>query len=218
MTSPQPDQQPTGLSGTEQAVVDTLTTALIEGSLVAGTAIPLYLLLRLMGAGSNRQAARAAIRLGLSEPVGRKAGPKVAGTAIGQVRAAEPQLRALYILNAAKRITDAMGHGATLFTAVRAERRFFDQHRQAARNRRRAARAVDEAAADSPFLYWQTANDSRVEADCRHLAGTLFTVADPPKLDGRVVWPGTVHPRCRCKALPFGASPLHALPTVTATR
>jgi hypothetical protein len=224
VTSPQPtpDQQPTGLTGTEQAVVDVLTTALLEGALVAGTAIPLYLLLRLTSLGIDKRAARAAIRLGLTDPVRIPRDLRVRGTAASRVAAVEPAIRARYILNAAKRITDNLVHVGDqphgLITAIRDERRYLAQHIDAAHNRRRAAQAVDAVARTSPFMIWQTAGDSRVEADCATLNGQLFTIADPPMAHGLPVLPGSVHPRCRCKALPFGASPIRALPTVTATR
>jgi hypothetical protein len=214
VTSPQPapDQQQ-GLTGTEQAVVDALTTALLEGTLVAGTAIPLYLLLRLTGLGIDKRAARAAIRLGLTDPVRIPRNLRVRGTATSRVAAAEPGIRARYILNAAKRITANLRHVGEepggLLTALREERRYLAQHIDAARNRRRAARAVDAVARTSPFMYWRAVLDGRTTEDCRSLNGTLFTIADPPRdAMGRALLPGMVHSRCRCYAVPFGASPI----------
>ena len=225
MSSPQPaDQsdQPPQFTGPEQAVVDALTTALLEGTLVAGAAIPLYLLARLTALGVDRRAARAAIRLGLADPVHIPRRLRVLGTAASRVAAAEPGIRARYILNAAKRITANLAHlddqPGSLVTALRDERRYLTQHVHAARNRRRAARAVDQVARRSPFMIWQTRGDARVEADCAALAGSLFTLDQPPVLDGRPVLPGSVHPHCRCRAVPFGASPIRVLPTITTTR
>jgi SPP1 gp7 family putative phage head morphogenesis protein len=221
VASPQPAPDQPGPSGVEIAVIATLETALLEGALVAGTAIPLYLILRLTALGIDRRAARAALRLGLTDPVHLPRRLRTLGTAAAKTAAAEPGIRARYIVDAAKRITKSLtvlgDDPHALGTAIRAERRFFRQHLDATRNRRRAAQAVDRVARTSPWLIWTTANDARVEPECRGLAGTLFTIDQPPVVDGRPVWPGSVHPHCRCTASAFGATPIRAQPTVTAS-
>lgn len=219
MTAPQPTPDD-GLSGTEDAVVAALEAALLDGALVAGTAIPLYLLVRMRALGIDDHATKAAARLALSEPVHVPRRLRVLRTATAQVKAAEPGIRARYLLNAAKRISANLrlltNDPHALITAIRDERRYLRQHFDAIRNRRRAARKVDEAALKSPWLQWVTAGDTRVEPECRALSGSLFTVDNPPTVDGRPVFPGAVHPHCRCRALPFGATPLGAARTVTA--
>lgn len=222
MTSPQPAPDQPGLSDTEAAVIAVIEAALLEGALVAATAIPLYLLLRLTSLGIDRRAARAALRLGTADPVRIPRRLHATGSAASRVAAAEPAIRARYILDAAKRITANLlllgDDPHALGTAIRNERRYFQQHRDAARNRKKAAHAVDQAAKTSPWLQWRTVLDGRAEPECRALSGELFTVDQPPVVNGRPVYPGSVHPNCRCKAVAFGATPLRAQPTVTATR
>lgn len=219
MTSPQPEPDTQGLSNLETAAVAALATALLEGSLVAGTAVPPYLLMRLTSAGADRRAARAAIRLGLSEAVHIPSGTVMQGTASALVAAAEPRIRARYIFDAAKRITKNLVLVGTdpggMITAVRDERRYLRQHLAAGQNRRRAAHAVDRAAGRSPWLVWTTQGDSKVEADCRALAGRLFTAAQPLIVHGRPVFPGSLHPHCRCVARAPGSSPIRATPTAS---
>lgn len=220
MTPPQPAPEQPGLSNTETAVVAALETALLEGALVAGTAIPLYLLLRLTALGIDRRAARAALRLGLADPVHIPRRLRATGSAASRVAADEPGIRARYILDAAKRIAAnllLLGKDPhALGTAIRNERRYFKQHIDAGRNRKKAAQQVDQVAAASPWLVWQTILDGRAEPECLALNGTLFTVDDLPIVDGRPVLPGAVHNNCRCRAVAFGATPIRAQPTVSA--
>lgn len=218
MSSPQPAPDE-GLSTLEIAVITALETALLEGALVAGTAVPLYLMMRLTALGLDRRAVRAATRLALSEPLLLPRNVRVRRTATARTAAAEPGIRARYLFGAAKRITANLrllgSDPHALITAVRDERRYLGQHLDAARNRRKAAQQVDRVAAGSPWLIWLTAGDARVEPECRALHGELFTVDQPPEVAGRLVYPGAVHPHCRCRAAPFGATPIGAVATVT---
>ncbi len=201
MTSPQPALEPDhpGLTPTEDAVVAALATFLLQAQLVAATAVPLYLLLRLTSLGVDKRAARAAGRLVHAAPL--PTSTMFTGTAIAQTREAEARIRATYWLKAAQRITRALTHGADMFTAIRQERRFYHQHKAAADNRERAARAVDTVAQKSPWMKWNAVIDSRTTADCRALDGRVFTI-DQPLTDatGRPLVPGAVHSRCRCFA------------------
>lgn len=218
MTAPQPAPDE-GLSNLEIAVLTALETALLEGALVAGTAVPLALMARLTALGLDRRAVRAAARLALSEPLTLPRNLRVRRTATARTAAAEPGIRARYLFNAAKRITAnlrLLGQDPhALLTAVRDERRYLGQHLDATRNRRKAAQQVDRIAAGSPWLVWKTAGDARVEPECAALSGELFTVDQPPVVNGRPVYPGAVHPHCRCRAATFGATPIGAVRTVT---
>ena len=80
---------------------------------------------------------------------------------------------------------------------IEAERKFWRLHRGAARARRRAAEAVDRAAAQfGPVLGWHSTLDDRTTADCRWLHGKNFHIARPP--DGE--YPGARHGgNCRCR-------------------
>lgn len=131
---------------------------------------------------------------------------------VRQVKASEPDRRAEYIVAAAERLTEAekLGVGEQ---AERAEQRYTEMQRNAARNRLEAAAKLDKAAASAPngWLIWETKRDSRVEAECAGLEGRVFTIDNLPKIDGRPAIPGAVHPRCRCEAKPFqtaGAAPV----------
>jgi len=199
VTSPQPapePDQPDGLTPTEEAVVAALAAFLLAAQLVKVTTIPLHLLLRLSALGVDKRAARAAGRLVLAAPLPRPT--MFTGTALAQTREAEARIRATYWLKAAQRITGALTHGADLFTAIRAERRFYRQHRAAADNRERAARVVDTVAQRSPWMVWRAVIDSRTTADCQDLNGRVFTVDQPLTIAGSPVWPGSIHARCRC--------------------
>lgn len=106
----------------------------------------------------------------------------------------EPQMRAMYVLAACKRLTADPD-------ATTRESHYLDQHVAAGRGRRAAAKAVDDL--DAQLLVWRTQEDSRVEARCAILDHRLFMIDSPP--DG--VYPGAAHPKCRCYAEVWG-SPL----------
>ena len=228
MTAPQPDEQPAPPDDTEQAALGALTTFLAEAALTGVVVIPPEIYRRLLRLHLHPAAIRAAAALTLRGPLFRRPqrGPRTAGTAAALVAAGEPEMRARYLIAAARRITRDLrtvvptpsgGTPATLADrlrdALRRERQFWRMHVDAQRNRRASAHAVDEVTAVSPWWQWQTAGDARVEADCRRFAGRTFTVAAPPMLDGHPVFPGAVHPRCRCRAVStfdprlFGSAP-----------
>lgn len=230
MASPEPTPQPTPTEQLQDdaAVIAQLSVAIAEATTIAELVLPPALLALLLRMGLRRDAIQAAAALTLRGPLYRTParGSRASGTAAAQVAAQEPEMRARYLLAAARRITRDLRTvtprrpgekppppGQRLADAIRRERRFWRQHLDAQRNRRRAAHEVDLVALVSPWMQWQTANDARVEQDCRHLAGRTFTIADPPRLDGHVVWPGAVHPHCRCRAVPvvdpalFGSAP-----------
>lgn len=209
-------------------MVGALATFLAEAAVTTVVALPPYLYVRLLRLGFRRDAIQAAATLTLRTPFFRRPqhGPRTGGTAAAQVAAAEPEMRARYLINAARRITRDLrtvipakpGERPRtaqdrLRDALRRERRYWRMHVDAQRNRRTSAHAVDTATAQSPHWQWVTAGDARVEADCRRFAGRTFTIADPPRLNGRPVWPGAVHPHCRCTAVAtfdprlFGSAP-----------
>lgn len=225
MTSPQPTEQ--GLSEGEQEALAALTTAIAEGALIGAIALPPYLYSKLLKLGFDPKAIKAASRLALPDPLGRRRtvtspGPRVAGTAAAQVASAEAEWRARYLLAAARRITSALRHGANLFTALRQERRFYDMHRNAGKRRAAAAREVDRIVEESgsEWLRWTLGATKTHTPGCVWADGQIFTRDQPlvftdDDLPARVQWPGTPHPRCGCVAVPvFAHSPL----LVTATR
>lgn len=219
MTAPayadhQPDQpdQPDGLSPAEAAVVAALAVWFASTAAVTAVTLPGVLAARLVGLGLSTRAVRAATRIVMGPPLtGRRrhGSPTTRTTTARAVGADEPEMRARYLLAAAKRLTTAALHGV-FPQALRLERGYLDQHVQAGRNRARAAAALDRVAADhGPWLVWHThhPDDGRVTPDCAVLDGAVFTVDNIP---GGLP-PGARHPRCRCYATgladTFGAQP-----------
>lgn len=210
MTSPQPlPPADEGLSEGEQEALAALVTAIAEAGLIGAVALPPYLYAKLVKLGLRGTAVKAAARLALADPLGRRRvttparRPRLINTAAALVADQEPGYRGAYLLAAAKRITKALGLGADLFTALRAERRYYQAHLRAGRKRAAAAHAVDRLATQGwPWLMWQTRNDTKVERDCAGLHGVVFTRTDPPRIDGRPVFPGAAHLYCRCYPLP----------------
>jgi hypothetical protein len=100
---------------------------------------------------------------------------------------------AAYVVNAAKRL-------ASDPSSITAERRYLSQHLGAERGRREAAAKVDEQAAIHGLtLGWYSRRDDHPTVGCRAMHGHNFSVLDPPIVEGRPAYPGTVHPFCRCK-------------------
>ncbi len=114
---------------------------------------------------------------------------------------------AQYALAATVRVMDAMLTARSLgedvpragVDAVGRERRFFQQHLDAARQRSAAATQIDmQAAEHGPMLGWLAVRDSRVTPECRWASGKNFYPDDPPYIGLPGVGP---HVGCRCKAV-----------------
>lgn len=217
MTSPEPvpPQDPQqGLTPVEQAIVTALATYFASSLAIGAVMLPANLVQRLVALGLSAKAARAAGRIALGPPLtGRRASgsPTSRTNTARSVASDEPQMRAQYVLAAAKRLTEALEQG-TFPAAERLEHGYVESHRRAGQNRARAAAALDDVAAEEgPWLIWRTQNDAQVEAECRALAGAVFTIDDPP--GGHI--PGAVHPHCRCYATGLGSA-FGAQRTVTA--
>lgn len=131
------------------------------------------------------------------------AGP--AGAAVARLNLAR---RAQYAIAAASRVMTAMlaarARGASApeagREAVERERRFYQMHLDAMRQRAAAAMAIDMMAAEhGPLLGWQAVlGDGRTTPECRRASGRNFYVDNPPAIG----LPGVVHVGCRCKAVP----------------
>lgn len=205
MTGPQPDQEQQQ-KDRRDAIIAALVLWFGSSAAITATTLPAALVAQLVTAGFTERAVRAAARITVAPALaGRRRGGSPTHTpdttAKRTVAAEEPGMRAQYLMKAAERLTEAERDGV-FPQAVRLEERYLDQHTAAGRNRARAAAELDRVAAEhGPWLVWRTANDARVEADCRALSGTVFTADNPPKLDGYPVIPGAVHPRCRCHAV-----------------
>jgi len=202
VTAPQPDQQPQQNHDTRDAIIAAIALWFASSAAVSATMLPANLIRQLIASGLSGRAVRAIARLTMAPALtGRRRGgsptPTPGMTASQTVAAEEPTMRARYLVNAAERLSEAEDLGK-YDAGLRMEERYLAQHTAAGRNRARAAAELDRVAAEhGPWLIWVTKNDSRVEPDCRELAGTVFTADNPPK--GQI--PGAVHPRCRCKAV-----------------
>ena len=123
------------------------------------------------------------------------------------------QRRAQYLLAAGRRITrDVLADSSRdgLVAAIGRERRYWQQHLEASTRRELAGAAVDTAADQhgelrvtghgkvGTVLGWHAILDSRTDPACRAAHGKNFILERPP----RIGLPGTVHPACRCVAVP----------------
>lgn len=215
MTAPQPDQQDHQLTEAEAAVVAAIALWLASRLAIRAVLLPSRLVDMLTSVGVAPKASRAAGRMALSVPMsgrsrwGSPSPPEPArpfgfGTqtsptpsAAARVASEEPTMRARYIFNAARRLTDSLARGEFI-DGLKDEKRYLVAHAQAGRKRSAAARAVDEVAARSPggLLQWRTVMDQNTTADCAALNGVVFTLDNPPGI------PGGEHPHCRCVAVP----------------
>lgn len=100
-------------------------------------------------------------------------------------------MRAAYVMAAAERLTEAQGG---YDAALHREQLYRDLHVAAARNRRSAARELDQTAAESRdgWMVWRCGDHP--EPECAALNGRVFTVGNAPGI------PGAVHPNCQCWA------------------
>lgn len=195
-TAPPPPQSVQTQQGqlTQQAALGALTVALLSGLSAAQLGNVAEALLTPFGlsAVAIRQVVglTAAHALDLPQTV-------APGSAAEQMARLAAPHHATYLFNAAKRLTADPGSLAT-------ERRYFTQHLAAARGRREAATKTDAAALRfGALLGWHTQGDGLVEVECRRLESTNFTIADPPRVHGVLVLPGTLHGgTCRCFAGP----------------
>jgi SPP1 gp7 family putative phage head morphogenesis protein len=202
-TQPQQDQndqqdQKNRRNPAEDAVIAALVAWFLVSAGASALSLPADLVARMVSLGLSARAVGAAAKLAL-KPVPTGNVVVFPTSTVRAVKAAEPELRAQYLLNAAKRLTRAL----TLDVypqATRLEAGYQQQYEQAAQNRVRAATALDQVAVSNRggWLTWRTQEDSRVESECRALAGRRFTLDNLP--DGQL--PGAVHPHCRCFATP----------------
>lgn len=170
---------------------------------IGATQLPEVLLQELMNTGISRQAVELAGRITLQHPLPGRTGsgsPKPGASAARTVASHEPEVRAEYLLAAAERLDEALADGDEE-KATANEERYAAQHVAAGQNRRRAAKKLDELAAESPVLRWKTIMDKNTTPDCAALNNRLFLASSPPGI------PGAMHVRCRCSAEPYDSHP-----------
>lgn len=156
--------------------------------------------------GYRADVARAVVRLSSSRTTGNPTPKRPLGAAeLDTVRRAAA-FRAWFLQRAGQRIHARLINGLQLEAAIRAEKPYVAAHHRAVTRRRRAARAVDAVSrAHGRILEWRATLDERTTPECRAAHEHLFYADQPPMIG----YPGTVHPFCRCTAVPaslFGAS------------
>lgn len=128
----------------------------------------------------------------------------VTGSASGHVSRLNTARRAQFAIASTMRVVNAMlaarAHGEDAKAAGEAqmerERRYYQQHLDAMRQRAIAAAKVDMAAMEyGPLLGWKAVLDSHTSLECAAANGRNFYAGRPPYIG----YPGAVHPACRCK-------------------
>lgn len=195
------DQQQ-GLTPEEEAALVALAAFLASVAAVRAVTLPGYLVDRLVSLGLNRRAVRAAGKLTLEPALtGRtrwgsplsRFGPQ---TMARRLAAAEPMMRARYLLAAAKRMTKAAAAGAFTSGLAR-EQTYLAAHRRAGQRRAKVARHYDTVAQGQTFLRWVAVMDAKTTPDCAAMNGSIWHVDRPPMPP-----PGAVHVSCRCEPAP----------------
>lgn len=195
---------------------DSQLTAEIAAILAAGTgaaATVAALGATLGAAGLSYRAVRAAYRLLRYSRPPPPAGPGPAGR---RTAATAATYRALYLLNAARRLHAGFAAGNP-GPAARRETHYLRAHLAAQRGRADAARRADQAARASAragagaVFMWLYRSEPGAPCTpirgrtCRQLHQTVWPVAAPP--DG--TWPGMRHYGCRCEAVPVGQAAVY---------
>lgn len=120
-------------------------------------------------------------------------------TTLAHIRRTEAFYRAMYVVNAAKRVQARIADGVTLSRALAAEKVNRDRHHEARSGRMDAARAVVEAAlAHGDLLGWYLNPMLRNEPECIAANGHNFKASEGTVLG----WPGAVHANCGCRPGP----------------
>jgi hypothetical protein len=131
----------------------------------------------------------------------------VVGAASEQVSRLNAARRAQYAIAAAQRVMQAMIHArAHGENAVRAgedaaerERRWYQQHLDAMRQRAVAAARTDMAALEyGDLLGWRAVMDRRTSPECAAANGKNYYASSIPDIG----LPGAVHNSCRCEPVP----------------
>jgi len=206
---PAEGQQPPPKKGRWAALAAALMV--LFGAAMAGTIGGQILMLAvvsvLVGHGVSRPlAVFLAGFAGTSMPL--RQSPFPPGPAVKATLADAPFYRAWYVANAVRRLERAGDSEA----ARAKESLWFRWHLAAMSNRLARAEQVDMAAASVAsvgpsghrMLGWQAVIDNSTTPECRAANGKNFRADRPPVIG----WPGSVHPKCRCRAVaPFRGAP-----------
>lgn len=174
---------------------DAALVALIAGALAVGASAQATATLLAGPVGIPVATLLPILKIALSRPMSYNVSPLGSKTATGESSQLEYSYRAAYVLSASRRLQAASP--STRRETLARERRYFNAHLDATKNRRDVAAQVDKAAQRyGDQLGWYAKMDSRTSAECRKANGKNFTVGKRPEIG----YPGAVHPHCRCKA------------------
>jgi hypothetical protein len=198
MTTPaQAQQQPTAQE--QQILAITVAAELAVATSAAAAEAVLWGVFSVYG--MKRQALRACLTFVMASP---PAMTGVSGPATAAVTRLNHARRAQFVIASVRRLTadltTASAHGDSLLVALQRglarERRYYQQHLDAAWNRSMAAAQADLAYLSyGPLLGWYATMDSKTSAECRAADGKNFTAEAMPLIG----YPGMVHPHCRCR-------------------
>jgi hypothetical protein len=108
--------------------------------------------------------------------------------------------RAMFVINATRRVLAALEAGESQDVVALREERYYKQHVVASHQRVQAATKLDALAElYGPILGWYARNDKKTTPECRAADGKNFWATTPPAIG----WPGMVHVQCRC----YGGKP-----------
>lgn len=176
----------------DAAVIAAITALILVGASTGALTQKIRILLEPFGI--TAAVAAAVVRMALRIPITPKLPP--GGVALAAAPALETQFRSAYILQASRRVQQAMREGKSLDVALREEQRNLQLHLSAQSNRVVMAKRVDEAASKyGSLLGWYATLDGRTSPECRQANGKNFRVDERPAIG----YPGAVHPHCRCK-------------------
>lgn len=184
----------------QQQQKQNLTTAeqiaLIAGAIAVGASAKKTAELLVAPLGISLETLVFVLVIAMSKPITYGVPTLPGQSASSQSSDLEPYYRAQYVLAAAERIELARKTG-NLDAAKQAEKRYFNQHIDAVKNRNATARQVDVAAAKyGDDLGWYAIMDSRTSPECKKANGRNFSASRMPAIG----YPGAVHPNCRCHA------------------
>lgn len=196
-TTQQPPPSQQDAHPVTDAVLITALAAWLAGlTLWAGARLPKRIMVHFAQRRISARAVRAVLELLRRAGVPRSV--LAAGIAARLVASGEWLYMAAFILASSGRIAEVLERGGSLVDALKKEQRYFDQYEHAAENRAESAQQADKAAKTGLKLEWRAVIDHRTDRECRELNGTIFAINDPPN----GLYPGMVHPHCRCKSVP----------------
>lgn len=200
---PPPQQQGDGLDDAALAVaVAALLAGLTVSGAYAASAAGMLALLkaRFRLSSAALQALGSVLSMVTEHPATVSGGN---GPASAQTRSMNAARRAQYVIAASKRVLGAAREArakgesvpGAVADALATERRYYQLHLAAMKNRANAAAETDKAAAKyGKLLGWNAVLDGHTSPECRSANGWNYYASSMPDIG----YPGGVHDACRC--------------------